>query len=124
MIVRAKSRRRSVIALLLTIGLQGVAPDAQSVASLRSLQVLCPASKVSDAFSHDEGFGDAVCGQIRSSHDLGLDRLEPPSFPFTGETLPITEGPRSLGIHACQSPWLETMRAEERPILGLGRLIC
>jgi hypothetical protein len=48
--------------LLIATAIQGVTPDAQDIASLNALRLLCPALAGSNALASDDGLPDEVCG--------------------------------------------------------------
>jgi hypothetical protein len=124
MILPSQSRPIFNAFLLLCLGLQGIGPDAQSVASMRSLEILAPCEMPLDSFSHHEGFGDAVCGRLESSQRNKIASTDLVSSSSAGRILPPLPSPAQLRSRSRVAGCRALAPSAGRLTTCLCRLVC
>jgi hypothetical protein len=118
--------RVSFCFLLIAVAIQGVTPDAQDLASLKSLLLFCPALANSIDLAGEDGLPDEVCGPAEPDSVLGSrSRTEPNEL--ASKHLGLAEKHNPLlshkGAHRSRGEGGEHSRPDEL-IYALCRLRC
>jgi hypothetical protein len=80
-----RARSISGYLLLFALAIQGMTPDAQDLASLNALRLLCPQADDSKSLLDDEDSPDDVCGSVQLEMLLAIrKRIDSRILPFLG----------------------------------------
>jgi hypothetical protein len=79
------ARSISAYCLLFALAMQGITPDAQDVASLNALRLLCPNISDSKSLLDDDESPDDVCESVQLDTHLAIrKRIDSRLLPFLG----------------------------------------